>query len=158
MKQIDSRLEKVETVEINFETFKKALARNYLGERNSHDRSYVLRLYPEFTEVMKAEYYESMQGRHYDSNWDEKPFHIPPELLILEGNNGNFRDIVKYPERWEVEQNVPDITEDEIDECMQESKELYWDEMKTILPTKFNLGSVHGVGSYTVDIEWIFES
>jgi len=54
MKQVDSRLEKVETVEINFETFKKALSRNYLGERDSHDRSYVLRLYPEFQSVMES--------------------------------------------------------------------------------------------------------
>lgn len=28
---------------------------------------------------MEAEYYESEQGRHYDNNWNEKPFHIIPE-------------------------------------------------------------------------------
>jgi len=41
---------------------------------------------------------------------------------------------------------------------MKISKEMFWDEMKTILPTRFNLGCVYGVGSYVVDIEWVFES
>jgi len=149
MNQKDKRLEKVETVVINFDTFKKALSRNYLGERNNHDRSYVLRLYPPFEAEMRAEYYESVQGRHYDSNWDEKPLHIQPELLILEGNNGNFRDIVKYPEEWQIQQNLTEV--------MSKSKEMYWDEIKTIIPKTFNLGCINMSGSYPIAINWEME-
>jgi len=157
--QKDERLEKVEQITIDFEVFKKALAYNYIGEGETyHDRSFVLRLYPPFKAEMKVEYYESMQGRHYDSNWDEKPFHILPELLILEGNNGNFYDIVNYPEEWEIRRA---FTEEEIEEeggieeCMKISKEMFWDELKTILPETFNLGNVHGIGNYKVEINWV---
>lgn len=160
MNQKDSRLEKVEQITIDFETFKKALARNYLGESNKTDRSFVLRLYPPFEAEMEVEYYESMQGRHYNSEWDEKPFHIPPELLILEGDGGNFRDVVNYPEEWEIRRA---FTEEEIEEeggiekSMQIGKEMFWDELKTILPKTFNLGNVHGFGSYSVEINWVID-
>ena len=156
--QKDERLEKVEQITIDFEIFKKALARNYLGESNTTDRSYVLRLYPEFKQEMEVEYYESFQGRHYDNNWNEKPFHIPPELLILEGDGGNFYDIVNYPEEWHIRQTLSgeEIEEEGgIEECMKVSKEMFWDELKTILPETFNLGNVHGVGSYEVEINWV---
>jgi len=156
----DSRLEKVEQITINFETFKKALSRDYLGESNTTDRSYVLRLYPPFETEMEVEYYESFHGRHYDNNWDEKPFHITPALLILEGNNGGFNDIVNYPEEWEIRQA---LTEEEIqeeggiEESMEIGKEIFWDELKTILPNRFNLGNQSGYGSYPVEINWEFE-
>jgi len=159
MNQKDERLEKVEQITINFETFKKALARNYLGESNTADRSCVLRLYPSFEPEMEAEYYESMQGRHYDNNWNEKPFHIQPELLILEGDRGNFRDIVNYPEEWEVRQALTkeEIEEEGgIEEAMEVGKEMFWEELKTILPETFDLGRVHGFGSYPVEINWEF--
>lgn len=158
--QQDSRLEKVEQITIDFEAFKKALSYNYLGEANRHDRSFVLRLYPPFEASMVAEYYESVQGRHYDNNWDETPFHINPELLILEGNGGNFRDIVNYPEEWQIKQA---LTEEEIQEeggvedCMENSKQMFWEELKTILPETFDLGMVNGLGNYEVEIEWKFE-
>ena len=154
----DERLEKVEQITIDFETFKKALGYNYFGEGQTyHDRSFVLRVMPPFESEMEVEYYESRQGRHYDSNWDETPFHIQPELLILEGGGGNFRDIVNYPEEWEIRQS---LTEEEIEEeggieeAMQVSKDMFWEELKTILPETFNLGNVHGVGSYKVEINW----
>lgn len=157
----DPRLEKVDTIVIDFEVFKKALSRNYLGESNTTDRSYVLRLYPPFESEMEAEYYESFQGRHYDNNWDEKPFHISPELLILEGSSSGFRNIVNWPEEWEIKQN---LSEEEIEEeggiekAMQVGKDMFWGELQTILPDTFNLENVHGVGSYTVDIEWKFNN
>jgi len=155
----DSRLEKVETVRIPFDQFKKALARNYLGESNRHDRSFVLRLYPPFEATMTAEYYESEQGRHYNNEWDEKPFHINPELLILEGGGGSFRDIVNYPEEYEVRNALTDEqieAEGGIDEAMKVSKEMFWDELRTILPETFNLGVVQGHMTYSVDVEWVF--
>ena len=159
MNQKDERLEKVEQITINFETFKKALARNYLGESNKTDRSFVLRLYPSFKSEMEVEYYESVQGRHYNSEWNEKPFHIPPELLVLEGDGGNFRDIVNYPEEWEVRQALTEEQIEEeggIEEAMQVGKEMFWEELKTILPEAFDLGRVHGLGGYPVDINWEF--
>jgi hypothetical protein len=157
--QKDSRLEKVEEITINFSTFKKALKRNYLEGTNHHDRSFVLRLYPPFEAEMKAEYYESMQGRHYDNNWEEKPFHIRPELLILEGNNGSFRNIVNYPEEWQVRQALSkeEIEEEGgIEESMAIGEEMFWDELKTILPSEFDLGVVSGFSNYPVNINWEF--
>jgi len=155
--QTDTRLEKVETVTISFETFKKALKRNYLGERHRRDRSYVLRLYPPFEAEMEAEYYESEQGRHYDSNWNEKPFHIAPELLILEGTERGFRGICEWP----TEANTRDaLTEREIEEdggieeAVEIGREIFWDEVKHDLPETFNLGRVRGVGNYTVELNW----
>lgn len=153
----DDRLEKVEEITISFETFKKALKRNYLGERHRRDRSYVLRLYPPFEAEMEAEYYESEQGRHYDSNWNEKPFHIPPELLILEGTERGFRGICEWP----TEANTRHaLSEEEIEEdggiekAVEIGREVFWDEVKHDLPETFNLGRVHGVGNYTVELNW----
>lgn len=156
----DSRLEKVETVRIPFDQFKKALARNYLGESNRHDRSFVLRLYPPFEATMTAEYYESEQGRHYNNEWNEKPFHINPELLILEGDGGSFRNIVNYPDEYEVRNALTEEQIEEeggIEEAMKIGKEMFWDELRTILPETFDLGRVHDLDSYPVEIEWVFE-
>jgi len=157
--QKDERLEKVEQITINFDVFKKALKRSYLREeRDRWGRSYVLRLMPPFESEMNAKYYESEQGVHYDNNWNEKPFHIPPAILILEGNGGNFYDIVNYPEEWQIRQTLSDEKIEEeggIEECMKISKEMFWDELKTILPETFNLGNIHGVGSYEVEINWV---
>jgi len=157
--QKDERLEKVEQITIDFEVFKKTLARNYLGEKPSNwGVTYVLRLFPPFKEEMEVEYFPSENGVHYDSNWNEKPFHIPPELLILEGNGGNFYDIVNYPEEWQIRQTLSgeEIEEEGgIEKCMENTKEMFWDELKTILPKTFNLGNVHGIGSYEVEINWV---
>jgi hypothetical protein len=156
----DERLEKLETIRIPWSEYKKALARNYLGESNRHDRSFMLRLYPPFEPTMTAEYYESEQGRHYNNEWDEKPFHIHPELLILEGDGGSFRSIVNYPEEHEI-RNA--LTEEEIeaeggiDAAMENAKEMFWEELKTILPERFNLGVVQGHMNYPVDVEWVFD-
>ena len=156
--QIDERLEKVETVQIDFETFKKALKRNYLGESHRHDRSFVLRLYPPFEAEMEAEYYESEQGRHYDNNWSEKPFHIQPELLILESPGEGFRSIVNYS----TEASIRDaLTEEQIAEeggieaSLEIGREIFWGELETILPDRFDLGAVHGLRPYEVDVEWL---
>ena len=156
-RQTDSRLEKVEQITIDFETFKKALARNYLGESNTHDRNYVLRLMPPFEAEMEAEYHESVQGRHYDSNWPETPYHIKPELIILEGSDSGFRNIVNYPEEWEIRQN---LTEEEvkeeggIEESMEIGKQMFWGELKTILPETYKLGYTNGIGRHEVEINW----
>jgi len=160
MNQIDERLEKVERIVIPFETFKKTLKRNYLGESNKTDRSFVLRLYPPFESEMEVEYYESFKGRHYNSEWNEKPFHIPPELIILEGMDGNFFNQHEWPTEITEQQH---FTEKEIEEIggignvVEESREWFWNELKVKLPDQFNLGNVHGYGSYEVDIEWMFE-
>ena len=156
--QKDKRLEKVEQITIDFKVFKKALARNYLGESNKTDRNYVLRLYPDFEKEMEVEYYESVNGVHYDNNWDEKPFHIPPELIILEGTKHGFRNIVTYPDEWEV-RNA--LSEEEIEEeggienALQEGKEIFWDDIKYNLPKKYNLANGSYYVDYVVDLNWI---
>lgn len=155
----DARLDKVEEITVDWDTFKKALERNYLEDNNYHDRSFVLRLYPPFEAEMQVEYHESLQGRHYNNDWNEKPLHILPELLILEGSNSSFRDIVDYPEEWQVKQalSVEEIEEEGgIENVMQHSKQMFWDELKTILPNEFNLSNCHGYGSYKVDVNWDF--
>lgn len=156
--RIDERLEKVETVHIDFETYKKALKRNYLEDNNYHDRSFVLRLYPPFEAEMEADYYESVQGQHYNNDWDEKPYHITPELLILEGSDSSFRNIVEWPTEHNTRSALDDdvIEEEGMENLLEESREMFWDELKTILPDTYgirqDLSKV-----YTVDLEWHFE-
>jgi len=161
MSQTDSRLETVETITIDWPTFKKTLKRNYLDpdyERQRRNRSYVLQLYPPFETTMEARYYVSEQGRHYNSDWDEKPVHLKPELFILEGSDSSFRDIVEYP----TEQNTRHALRDEeieemggVDEAVTEGRELFWDELQTILPEQVNIGRfIGGHTNYTVDVEW----
>jgi hypothetical protein len=153
----DERLEAVERITIPFGVFKKALRRNYLGEPRRHDRSYVLRLYPEYTAEMEVEYYESEQGRHYDSNWSAKPFHIPPELIILESPGDGLRSVVNWPTEASVRSALSDeeISEEGgIDESVRIAREIFWDELKFILPDTFDLARVHGFGSYPVELNW----
>ena len=156
--QTDTRLEKVETVTISFETFKKALKRNYLGERHRSDRSYVLRLYPPFEAGMEAEYYESEQGRHYNNEWNEKPLHISPELLILEGTDRGFRGIYEWPTEANTRNALTEEKIEEaggIEEAVEIEREIFWDEVKHSLPETFDLGKVQpATGNYTVDLNW----
>jgi len=156
--QVDERLEKVGTVIIDFDTFKKTLKRSYLREeRDRWGRSYMLRLMPPFKSEMEAEYYEKQQGVHYDSNWNEKPFHIPPAILILEGKNGGFNNIVNWPTKSSVRFNLTEeqIEEDGgIEESLKIGREIFWGELKTVLPESFDLGKIHGINTYTVDIVW----
>lgn len=160
--QNDERLEKVEQVTIDFEVFKKALIRNYLSDPDRWGRTYVLRLYPPFDSQMEVEYYESEQGRHYNNDWDEKPFHIRPELLILESNNTtrNFFNRHQWPteidQKGLIQQGYPDIepTEENIQEFVEEGREWYWNEMVAVLPSKFNLGVCGPHGNCVVEIDW----
>jgi hypothetical protein len=160
--QTDERLEKVEQITIDFEVFKKTLERNYLTEPDQWGRTFVLRLLPPFEAEMEAEYYESEQGRHYNNEWDEKPFHIRPEILILESpeSTSNFFNHHQWPteinqERL-IEQEFPDVeaTEENVQEFVEEGREWYWNEMKSVLPEEFNLGVCTVHGNYTVDINW----
>ena len=156
MNQRDERLEKVEKIIIDWETFKKTLRLNYLEDNNYHDRSFVLRLYPPFEAEMEAEYYESMQGRHYNNEWDEKPFHIKPELILLEGCEGNPLRWNEFPTERNTRNALDDeiIEENEIGELVEEGREVFWSDIKYELPETFNLGKVHGFGSYEVEIIW----
>lgn len=155
--QIDERLEQVDTVSIDWPVFKKTLRRNYLSPPGRDSRSYVLRLYPPFEAEMQAEYYESEQGRHYDSEWSEKPFHVKPELIVLEGLDRGFRAVPEWPTEATV-RNA--LTEEEIaadggiEEAVETSREVFWQELKHQLPTSFDLGHVHGLRPYVVDLDW----
>lgn len=160
--QNDERLEQIEQITIDFEVFKKALRRNYLEEPDRWGRTFVLRLYPPFESEMEAEYYESEQGRHYNNEWDEKPFHIRPELLILESpeNEGNFFNNHRWPtvvnQKRLIEQDFPDVelTEKNVEVFLEEGREWYWNEMKSILSEQFNLGGCVSHGDYPVEINW----
>lgn len=158
MNNVDDRLAKIETLTISFETFKKALKRNYLGEPDQWGRSYVLRLYPPFEAEMEADYYESEQGTHYNNEWDEKPVHINPEYLIREGTDSGFRGIVQWP----TTANTRDaLSEDDIEEmggietALEEGREIFWHELRHSLPDEIDLGQLgYPYGSHVVDIEW----
>lgn len=160
--QVDERLEKVQTVVIPWDTYKKTLRRNYLDPDYTdryHDRSFVLRLYPPFEAEMTVEYYESMQGRHYDNNWSEKPLHIRPEIILLEGCDGNPFRWVAWPTEANTKAELPDneretISDEQLQEYVDEGREIFWDELKADLPETFDLGCVHGVGSYPVELRW----
>lgn len=159
--QTDERLEKVEKVRIDFETFKKALVRNYLSDNNKwykmrQDRTFVLRLCPPFGSEMETEYYESMQGRHYNNEWNEKPFHIRPEIILLEGCDNQ---VLRWNE-WPNETNTRNaltqekLEENDIEDLVEEGREIFWDDVKHSLPESFNLGKVRGFGSYEVELIW----
>jgi len=108
---------------------------------------------------MEVEYYESEQGRHYNSDWNEKPVHVKPELLILEGGNGGFRSIVDYPTENSVRNALSEeeiAEEGGIEESLKIGREMFWDELKTVLPDSFNLGYALSTphNKYDVDIVW----
>jgi len=160
MNQKDERIEKVEQVTIDFEVFKKALAHNYLGKGKSyHDRSFVLRLMPPFEAEMEVEYHESRQGRHYDNNWNEKPYHILPELILLEGTETGTNPFrwIEYPTEQTERQHLTEQEIEElggIEECVEKGREIYWDEIKGFLPDTFELGISTGYHSKEVEINW----
>jgi len=162
MQQKDSRLDKVEQITIDFEAFKKALTRNYLEPAKTmfeQNHSFVLRLISPFEAEMEVEYYESEQGRHYNNEWNKKPHHIKPELILLEGTEAGTNPFkwIQYP----TEQTERDcLTEQEIkemggiDECIKASRQIYWDEIKSFLPDTFELGISTGYHSKEVKINW----
>jgi len=158
----DTRLEKVDRIRIDWDTFKKALERNYLSpeyEYQRQDKTYVLRLYPPFESEMDAEYYVSEQGVHYNSDWDEKPFHMKPELFVLEGTDKGFRGIVNYDTETDVRNALTDEQIEEeggIEQSLQIAHEIFWDELKSIRPDEIDLGHfTPGPSGYTVEIDWI---
>jgi hypothetical protein len=161
----DDRLEKVETVIIPWEQFKKALRLNYLQEDSSmfhHSHSFVLRLTPPFESDMSAEYYQSEQGVRYNNEWNEKPFHIKPEMLLLEGTDKGTNPF-RWTE-WPTERTTrnhlseSELEECDIDELVAEGREIFWDEMKSFLPETFCLGKCHsGLSKYEVDLVWDFD-
>ncbi len=162
-RNIDERIAAIETIQIDWETFKKTLKRNYFADPTKWtDRNFVLRLHPSFKAEMNAEYYESMKGAHYSNDWGQKPVHIKPELLIMEGTDRGFNSLPEWPTESS-ERNH--LTDDEIEEiggieaAVEESREMFWNELKHSLPKSIDLGRVLGspYGSHEVEIEWEFE-
>ena len=158
--QLDSRLEAVDTIRIDWEAFKKALKRNYFSDAyygQRQDRNFVLRLYPSFETTMDAEYYESVYGRHYDSQWDEKPFHMQPELFLLEASDTWGLRHVEWPTERSVKDHCsPKEIEEEggIEESLSTARDIFWDEVKYSLPDEIDLGIfTHGPGT-VANIEW----
>lgn len=160
MTRTDERLEKVEQITIDFQEFKKALKRNYLSNdyySQRHNRSFVLRLYPSFEAEMRAEYYESQHGTRYDNNWSEKPYHIKPEIILLEGCDKNPFKSVQWPTKSNLKNNIldEDLEDLDLDEELERSREFFWNEIKSFLPEKFNLAKCnHSLSGYAVKINW----
>lgn len=153
MNMQDSRLEKVEAVTIPFEEFQKALKRNYLDERTAMNnrQSHVLRLYPPFNPEMEVEYYVSKQGRHYNSDWNEKPFHITPELIVYD----ELGKVCEWPTRANTREFVPEGDEESLERAVEEGRNIFWSDLERILPETFDLNAGHPGPSYTVDLEWV---
>jgi hypothetical protein len=162
MQQKDQRLDKVEQITIDFEVYKKAVTRNYLEPAKTmfeQNHSFVLRLMPPFEAEMVAQYYESEQGRHYNNEWNEKPHHIKPELILLEGTEADTNPFkwIEYPtERTQREHLTEQEIEDEggIEECLKQSREIYWSEIAGFLLDTFVLGTSVGDHVKEVQINW----
>lgn len=156
----DERLEQLEEITISFATFKKTLKRDYLGSEyvpRDDSRSYVLRLYPSFEPEMEAEYYESEQGRHYDSNWNEKPYHIKPAKIWYEMPIDD-RSLMSWPTEATVRNSLSaDEIEEEggIGESLAIAREMFWQDLKPALPETVTLTSGGGYTSVEVDINWV---
>jgi hypothetical protein len=156
----DERLQKVETITIDWDTFKKTLRREYLEHNQYTDRNFVLRLTPPFESEMEAKYYESMNGQYYNNEWNEKPFHIRPQMVLLEGTEKSTQPF-RWAE-WPTERTVRDnLTESDIeeiggiDEALQECRDWFWNELQSFLPDTYDLGkSSDSPVNYEVDIEW----
>lgn len=158
----DERLEKVEEITIEWATFKKALERNYLSDDyygQRQDRTFVLRLYPPFEKEMKVEYYESMQGRRYNNEWKEKPYHIRPELILLEGTEKGTRPFkwVSWPtQTWAESFKTDENVHETVEEIIEIEKEFFWNEMKSFLPETYELGLSNSIPeNKEVKINWI---
>lgn len=155
----NNKLQKVEQITIDWEVFKKALRRNYLEEDSTmfeHSHSFVLRLYPPFESEMEAEYHESEQGTHYMPDWNEKPHHINPETILLEGCDSNPFRYSEWPTRTNTKHNLPEdvIENNDIDELVEEAREIFWSDLKGKLPEKYTLGFLPESSS-EVEINWV---
>jgi len=163
---VDERLQKIEQVTIKFDEFKDALRRNYLDPSTAlnGNRTYVLRLYPPFEPCMEAEYHESEQGRHYSNDWDEKPFHIRPELIILDIDDDRsvFFNKHAWPTYTQQKRSIEDdptveATEERVEEALDYARDWFWTELKAILPSEIDLGCMGSYNLYEVDVEWVFD-
>lgn len=154
--QTDARLEQVEQITIAWDDFKKALKRNYLTDGTDRSRSNVLRLSPPFAAEMEASYFESEQGMHYPPEMDPKPVHIAPEVIIREGRERGFRDLINWPTRH----NATDaLTDEEVEEAggveavVEQSREIFWDELRHSLPDSFTYTATPDA-DYEIAINW----
>lgn len=154
----DERIAAIETITIPFETFKKALRRNYLDEETADDsRDYRLRIAGPFEAEMDVEYYETESGSRYASDVDPKPLHIHPEQLVFQGIDGGFREIREWPTRATIKEK---LAEGEIEAAgdpvaaLEAAREEFWADLRARLPEEIDLGFIHGYQSDPVAIEW----
>jgi hypothetical protein len=86
----DNRLNKIETIHVTRDAIDRVISAREDDDLRD-ERTPVLRLYPPFEAEMEVEYHESVTGRHYNSDWDEKPIHIPPNVVMedLAGAGGD---------------------------------------------------------------------
>jgi hypothetical protein len=151
----DDRIEQIGTIEIAFETFKKALKRDYLSDRHQNDgRKHRIRISPPFDETVEAKYFESEQGTHYPPDMSPKPIHIRPSMIFAEDMDTQW--IPEYPTRA----NTRDaLSEDEIegigglDAAVEEGREIFWNDLKAELPETITLGQ-YPQEQKEVSVEW----
>ncbi|WP_435065904.1 hypothetical protein [Halobaculum sp. EA56] len=160
----DERVAAVETIRIRWEDFKKALRNNYLTDTDRRrGGNTVLRLNPGrggFSEAEEAETYFSESGVHYASDWPAKPIHIRPHTIIETGRERGFRGLVEWPTRGNTRSALSEEEIEEIggiDAAVEESREIYWEELRHSLPDTFDLGRQLGPEGKHVEIEWVFD-
>lgn len=157
----DERVAGVETVRIHWEDFKTALRNDHLTDTDRQRGGHtVLRLRAPFDGTVEAETHFSEQGRHYSRDVDPKPIHVRPHFIVEDGRDDGWRFIGDYPTESTTRHA---LREEEIEEAggieavVEESRELWWDELRHSLPDSFNLGAVVSPEHKRVEIEWVFD-
>lgn len=157
----DDRLEDIETVRINWTDFKKALRNDYLTDTDEQRGGHsVLRLRPPFKGELEAEYHFSRRGTRYVRGAEPNPIHIRPHLIIQTGRQRGWSNVAEYPTRASVRSTLSEEAIEDaggIEEAVEESRKLWWEELRHQLPDEFDLGKCIGPSGKRVDIEWIFD-
>lgn len=152
----DARLETVDEITIDWSDYKKALRRDYLTDGTDRSRRNVLRLSAPFEAEMDATYFESEQGTRYAPEVDPKPVHIRPHTIIEDGRDRGFRDLITWPTRHNATDALTDAEVEEaggVDAVVEQSRDIYWDELRHSLPDSFRYHTVAG-RAYEIDINW----
>jgi hypothetical protein len=152
----DDRLDGVETVTVDWESFKKALKRSYLDPSfTDTDFKYRLRLTPPFESEMKAEYDQCRLGSHIRYEDSARPWTFNPQQVIESSETG-FRGLPRWPTERNVKQALADDKIEDIggvDKAVAESRELFWNAVRHAMPETIDLIQFSPVETHTVALE-----
>jgi hypothetical protein len=153
----DKRLQKVDTVVIDYEKFRMQLRRNYLDPEVPPDESHVLRLVPPFKQKMEAEPYSSEEGQNSDEENNGQAYYIKPELIFEEADPTENIPIPWPTEQWVRDQGGAMAKEVEMfgmDSTLKSHRETYfWLEFDYHKPNKLIIDAPSD-SSQTVELEW----